>query len=134
MDIENKIRTYSKIVTRGDIVWLKKDLSFNLGENVQDIHRPYVVISNNTNNDLCPTINLACLSKQVGKANYPMHVLVCGNKYGLDFDSVIYVEQIITINKKEIADKIARLDAYDLKKLDKAIFIQLIDEKQTIYA
>lgn len=134
METENKLKIYNKIVTRGDIVWLRKDLSFNLGENVQDIHRPYVVISNNTNNDLCPTINLACLTKKIGKANYPMHVLIYGAKYGLDFNSVIYVEQIITINKKEIADNIARLDANDLKKLDKAIYIQLIDEKQTIFA
>lgn len=130
MEINNKPRTYT--VTRGDIVWLRKDLSINLGDNVQNINRPYVVISNNKNNDLCPTINLACLTKQTHKANYPMHVLIKGCKYGLDYDSVIYAEQLITVNKKEISDKVAMLDISDLKKLDKAIYIQLINEKRPV--
>lgn len=118
-------------VLRGDMVWLRRNLSINLGDNVQSIDRPYIVISNDTNNALCPTINLACLSKQVHKADYPMHVLIDGTKYGLEYDSVIYVEQIITVNKKEIAEKIARLDSEDLDKLDNAIYIQLINEKKS---
>ena len=57
-----------------------------------------------------------------------MHVLIKGEKYGLGFDSVIYAEQIITVNKNELKDRIARLDEEDLRNLDKAIYIQLINE------
>lgn len=124
MGTTNKINN----ILRGDIVWPDKSMSFELGDNVQDITRPYVVISNNTNNALCPTVNLACLTKKTEKANYPMHVLIKGEKYGMKYDSVIYVEQIITINKSNIFRKFARLDKEDLKKLDKAIYIQLINE------
>lgn len=129
---ENKSKTYN--VIRGNIVWLKRDISINLGKNVQDIDRPYIVISNNINNtnDRCPIVNLACLSKKTDKAYYPMHVLINGKKYGMDFDSVIYVEQLITINKEMISDRVASLDDEDLKRLDRAIIVQLIDAKQPV--
>lgn len=123
-------------IVRGDIFWLNKDLSLNLGDNVQYLDRPYIVISNNLNNSnpKSPIINMACLTKQVSKAHYPMHVLIEGKKYGLDYDSVICTEQVITVNKKELKDRIATLDDEDLKKLNQAIIIQFINEKGTIFA
>ena len=130
MDTTTKMKTYK--VVRGEIIWLKKDISINLGSNVQDMDRPYVVISNNINNgnDDCPIINIACLTKKVSKSNYPMHVLIQGDKYGLNFDSVICAEQVMTVNKDLISDSIAVLDAEDIKKLDRAIAVQLICERQ----
>jgi mRNA interferase MazF len=118
-------------VRRGDIIWLKDDISINLGDNVQDTSRPYIVISNDKNNrnNRCPIVNLACLTKQTHKANFPMHVLISGEKYGLDFDSVIYAEQLITVNKSMIQNKIASLDKEDLKRVNRAIYIQVINEK-----
>lgn len=114
---------------RGDIVWLNDNLSIRLGRNVQSISRPYVVISNNTNNKFSPTVNLACLSKQTKKSNYPMHVLLDKRKYNLEFDSVIFAEQIMTVNKNEIVEVVDSLDNEDLAKLNKALYIQLITEK-----
>lgn len=115
---------------RGDLIWLSKDLEINLGKNVQDIDRPFVIISNNINNAKCPTVNIACLSKQVSKAKYPMHVFVEKQKYGLDYDGVIYTEQVLTVNKNKIREKIGSLDDEDLEKLNSAIYIQLIDENK----
>lgn len=116
-------------VKRGDIVWLNEGSKIDLGENVQFLDRPYLIISNDLNNRYSPTINVASLSKNINKANYPMHVLLNRNKYNLDYDSIVLVEQIITVNKNRIDNKIASLDKEDLQKLDKAIFIQLIDAK-----
>ena len=128
--------TKNRKIVRGDIFWLNKELSLNLGKNVQFLDRPYVVISNNVNNsnEKSPIVNMACLTKQVSKSKYPMHVLIDGKKYVLDYDSVICTEQVITVNKQELKDRIATLDNDDLERLNKAIAIQLINEKGIILA
>lgn len=117
-------------VRRGDIIWLKKNTPiFNIGENVQYPTRPYIVVSNNKNNDKAPTVNLACISKQVKKANYPMHVFLDKNKYDLQYDSVVYAEQLCTVNKSYIKEIVSSLDAEDMKKFNRALYIQVINEK-----
>lgn len=120
-------------VKRGDIVWLKSEIPYyELGGSVQSIDRPYMVISNNINNKKCPTVNLASISKQIRKSSYPMHVFLDKNKYNLKYDSVIFAEQVITVPKNYIAEITSSLDSKDLKRLNKAIFIQLIDESCNI--
>lgn len=114
---------------RGDIVWLSKYLRMNLGANVHDLDRPYVIISNNKNNKLCPTVNLAAVTKQVQKSNYPMHVFLNKEEYELEYDSLICTEQVITVNQCEITDKIMSLSKKDIDRLNTAIYIQLIDVK-----
>lgn len=117
-------------VRRGDIIWLKKDTPlFNIGENVQHPNRPYIVVSNNKNNDKAPTVNLACISKQVKKANYPMHVFLDKNKYDLQYDSVVYAEQLCTVNKSYIKEIVSSLDQKDMKKFNRALYVQVINEK-----
>lgn len=116
-------------IKRGDIVWLDSSVHIDLGKNVQDINRPYVIISNNMNNRLAPTVNIACLTKQDSKAKYPMHVLLEKKKYNLEYNSVIYLEQILTVNTEKITDYVCSLDCDDMKKLNKAIYVQLISEK-----
>ena len=117
-------------VRRGDIVWLKEKVPyFSMGENVQHTDRPYIVISNNINNSKAPTVNLACISKQIKKANYPMHVFLDKKKYKLNYDSVVFAEQICTVNKSYIKEVVSSLDNTDMKKFNKAIYVQVIDEK-----
>lgn len=117
-------------VKRGDIIWLDENTPFfNAGENVQHKNRPYIVISNNKNNDKAPTVNLACISKQVKKANYPMHVFLDKKKYNLEYDSVVYAEQLCTVNKCYVKEIVASLDSIDMKKFNRALYIQVIDEK-----
>ena len=121
------------IVKRGDIVWLNEEIPYyELGGSVQSIGRPYIVISNNTNNTLAPTINVASISKQIRKSNYPMHVYLDKEKYGLEYNSVVFTEQVMTIPKDFIKTKIGSLDKEDMAKLNKAIFIQMIDETFTV--
>lgn len=116
-------------VKRGDIIWLKKECLFSfLGKNVQFSNRPYIVLSNNENNNKCPTINIAAITKQVNKANYPMHVFIDKDKYRLKYDSVILLEQVLTINKSLVKDIKASLDEEDMLKFNRAVYIQMIDE------
>ena len=121
---QNEDSTYLK----GDVIWLKEDASINLGKNVQDINRPFVIVSNNTNNRFAPTVNIACLTKQINKCNYPMHVLLKGEDYNFDYNFIICTEQIITVNKDFISNKKFCLKKEDLNKLNKALSIQLINE------
>lgn len=121
---QNEDSTYLK----GDVIWLKEDASINLGKNVQDINRPFVIVSNNTNNRFAPTVNIACLTKQVDKCKYPMHVLLNGKDYNFDYNFIICTEQIITVNKDFISNKKFSLKKDDLTKLNKALSIQLINE------
>lgn len=117
-------------VRRGDIIWLDKEIICQvLGENVQDLNRPYLVISNNTNNEKAPTIVIVSISSKTRKANYPMHVYLSKKKYtNLSFNSIALVEQVKTINKNFIVEVSDRLDDEDIKKLNRAVFIQYIDE------
>lgn len=118
-------------VKRGDIIWLDPNMPYTmLGDNVQDLERPYMVISNDLNNENCPTINIVSISKQVKKSKYPMHVFLDKKKYkGLRHNSVILVEQIKTVNKCYVKEVVGTLDYKDMKKLNKATYIQFIDYK-----
>lgn len=116
-------------VKRGDIIWLKDDVPFNeFGGSVQNIERPYVVISNDINNKRCSTINIASISKAINKAAYPMHVYLDKNKYNLKYHSVIFTEQVKTIPKIYIKEIVATLDKQDTKRLNQAIYVQMINE------
>lgn len=116
-------------VRRGDIVWLEeKTPIFILGKNVQYRCRPYIVISNNINNRNCPTVNLAAISKNIDKADYPMHVYLDKNKYKLKYDSIVLTEQVCTVNKEYIKEIKSSLDNEDMIKFNRALYIQLLDE------
>ena len=57
-----------------------------------------------------------------------MHVYLDKNKYGLKYNSVVFTEQVKTIPKKYIKENIASLDKEDIKKLNQAVYIQMINE------
>lgn len=113
---------------RGDIISLK-DVTYDLGKNVQAKKRLYVVISNNKNNKKAPIINIASLSTRTQKSYYPMHVELNKNNYKcFRRDNIILVEQVLTVNKDKVKEKVTTLNEKDLNKLNKAIVIQMIDE------
>lgn len=115
---------------RGDLIWLKKNpfaVDTDILLNVQSENRPYLIVSNNENNSKSPTINIVAVTKQTKKDKYPMHFKLDKDKYNLKFDSVVLAEQIRTVNKDKVDEVITSLDAEDLKKLDKVIYIQYID-------
>lgn len=131
MKLKNSKKEQQVKIKRGDIVSLKRNTIYeSLGSHIQDINRLYLVVSNNVNNARSPIVALVSLSRQIQKANYPMHALINKDKYeNLEYDNVILAEQLKIVDKKYIKTKIASLDEEDMAALNRCIYIQYIDEK-----
>ena len=95
------------MVKRGDIFYA--DLSPVVGSEQGGI-RPVLVIQNDIGNKYSPTIIIAAITSQINKAKLPTHVEITGQEYGLPKDSVVLLEQIRTIDKKRLREKIGRFD------------------------
>ncbi len=87
--------------------------------------RPVLVIQNNIGNRFSPTVIVAAITAQIQKAKLPTHVEISADKYGFERDSVILLEQIRTIDKQRLTDKITQLDSQMMDKIDKALEISL---------
>ena len=95
------------IVKRGDIYYA--DLSPVIGSEQGGI-RPVLVVQNDVGNKYSPTVIAAAITSQINKAKLPTHIEVNAQMYGLSKDSVILLEQVRTIDKKRLKEKIGRLD------------------------
>ncbi len=109
-------------ITRGDIYFA--DLSPVVGSE-QGGQRPVLVIQNNVGNKYSPTIIVAAITSQLSKAKIPTHVELPSSKYHLPKDSVVLLEQIRTIDKRRLGDKVCQVDMMKMKQVDKAILISL---------
>lgn len=110
------------IVKRGDIYYA--DLRPVLGSEQGGI-RPVLIIQNDTGNKHSPTVICAAITSQMNKAKLPTHVEVDAHKYQIVKDSVILLEQLRTIDKKRLKDKVCHLDGEILTKVDKALLVSL---------
>ena len=110
------------IVQRGDIFYA--DLSPVIGSEQGGV-RPVVVIQNNVGNKYSPTIIIAAITSQINKAKLPTHIEIKGQEYGLPKDSVVLLEQIRTIDKKRLREKIGRFDSKVMKPIDDALAISI---------
>lgn len=95
------------IVKRGDIYYA--DLSPVVGSEQGGV-RPVLVIQNDVGNKYSPTVIAAAITSQINKAKMPTHIELKALDYGLLKDSVILLEQIRTIDKKRLREKIGHLD------------------------
>lgn len=84
-----------------------------------------LVIQNNIGNRFSPTVIVAAITAQIQKAKLPTHVEIDAEKYGFERDSVILLEQIRTIDKQRLTDKITQLDSTMMGKIDKSLEISL---------
>ena len=107
-------------VKRGDIYYA--DLSPVVGSEQGGI-RPVLVIQNDVRNKYSPTVIAAAITSKIIKAKMPTHIELSANEYGLNKDSVILLEQIRTIDKRRLREKIGKLDELMMKSVDKALFI-----------
>ncbi len=106
-------------VKRGDIYYA--DLSPVIGSEQAGV-RPIVIVQNDIGNKFSPTIiGIAITSKQ--KARLPTHIEIEGTKYGLDKDSVILAEQIRTLDKRRLKEKVGTIDDKTMEKIQRAIEI-----------
>ncbi|MCL6454096.1 MAG: type II toxin-antitoxin system PemK/MazF family toxin [Alicyclobacillus sp.] len=109
-------------VKRGDIFFA--DLSPVVGSE-QGGFRPVLIIQNDIGNRFSPTVIVAAITAQIQKAKLPTHVEVQAREGGLERDSVILLEQIRTIDKQRLTDKITHLDAEMMRRVDEGLQISL---------
>ncbi len=114
------------VVKRGDIFYA--DLSPVVGSE-QGGTRPVLVVQNDVGNKFSPTVIISAITSKINKAKLPTHIEISAEEYGLSKDSVILLEQIRTIDKKRLREKIGRLDDELMEEVDKALSISfgLID-------
>ncbi|AEF16474.1 transcriptional modulator of MazE/toxin, MazF [Thermoanaerobacterium xylanolyticum LX-11] len=110
------------IVKRGDILYA--DLSPVIGSEQGGV-RPVLVIQNDIGNKYSPTVIVSAITSQINKAKLPTHVEINGTEYGLNKDSVILLEQIRTIDKKRLREKIGHFDQDMMEKVNEALQISL---------
>lgn len=109
-------------VKRGDIFYA--DLSPVIGSEQGGI-RPVIIIQNDIGNKYSPTIIIAAITSQINKAKLPTHVEISSEEYGLNKDSVVLLEQIRTIDKKRLKEKIGHMTEKDINKVDEALIVSL---------
>ena len=80
--------------------------------------RPVLIIQNDIGNKYSPTVIVAAITSQINKAKLPTHIEISAHEYGLNKDSVILLEQIRTIDKKRLREKIGCLDKNMMLKVD----------------
>jgi mRNA interferase MazF len=110
------------IVKRGDVYFA--DLSPVVGSEQGGV-RPVLVIQNDIGNRFSPTVIIAAITAQIQKAKLPTHVEIDAKRYGFERDSVILLEQIRTIDKQRLTDKITHLDDEMMEKVNEALQISL---------
>lgn len=84
-----------------------------------------LVIQNDIGNRFSPTVIIAAITAQIQKAKLPTHVEIIAEEHGFDRDSVILLEQIRTIDKQRLTDKITHLDEEMMAKVDEGLQISL---------
>ncbi len=108
------------IVKRGDIFYA--DLSPVVGSE-QGGMRPVLIVQNDTGNKHSPTVIAAAITSQTGKAKLPTHIELSGQSVGLSRDSVILLEQIRTLDKSRLREKMGKLDGETMTRVDNAIAV-----------
>ena len=108
------------IVKRGDIFYA--DLSPVVGSE-QGGTRPVLVVQNDVGNKYSPTVIAAAITSRTNKAQLPTHIEIDAARYGLNKDSVILLEQVRTIDKKRLREKIGKLDEVQMIKVNDALSI-----------
>lgn len=110
------------IVRRGDIYFA--DLSPVVGSEQGGI-RPVLIVQNDVGNKYSPTVICAAITSQMNKAKLPTHIALCAATYALPKDSVVLLEQIRTIDKQRLKEKICRLDPPMMLRVDQSLLISL---------
>lgn len=107
---------------RGDVYYA--DLRPVIGSEQGGI-RPVLIIQNDVGNRHSPTVICAAITSKMNKAKLPTHIELSTANYDMDKDSVVLLEQLRTIDKKRLKDKVCHLDSQIMQKVNKALKISL---------
>lgn len=118
------------IVKRGDIYYA--DLRPVVGSEQGGV-RPVLIIQNDVGNKHSPTVICAAITSRMNKAKLPTHIELEASKYGIVKDSVILLEQIRTIDKSRLKEKVCHLEDDIIPRIDRALMLSLSLEKAKQY-
>lgn len=107
-------------IKRGDIYYA--DLSPVIGSEQGGL-RPVLIVQNDVGNKYSPTVIAAAITSKMSKAKLPTHIDVFASQVGLAKDSVILLEQIRTIDKKRLKEKMGHLDDSVMTEVNDAITV-----------
>lgn len=109
-------------VKRGDIYYA--DLSPVVGSEQGGI-RPVLIVQNDVGNKFSPTVIAAAITSQRFKTEMPTHIQVNAHGCGLTKDSIILLEQVRTLDKKRLKEKMGNLDERDMHRVNHALSVSL---------
>ena len=107
-------------VKRGDIYYA--DLSPVVGSEQGGV-RPVLIVQNDTGNKHSPTVIAAAITSQINKARLPTHIELGAQSFGLTKDSVVLLEQIRTIDKRRLKERMGQIDETLMNRVDNAIAV-----------
>ena len=110
------------VIKRGDIFYA--DLRPVVGSEQGGV-RPVLIIQNDTGNKHSPTVICAAITSKMNKAKLPTHVEIDSKRYDMIKDSVILLEQLRTIDKARLKDKVCHLDNEIITKVNEALITSL---------
>ena len=110
------------IVKKGDLYFA--DLSPVVGSEQGGV-RPVLVVQNDVGNKYSPTIIVAAVTSQTGKAKLPTHVELAATQGGLSKNSVVLLEQLRTIDKRRLKEHIGTLSDNQIPDVDAALGVSL---------
>ena len=113
-------RSVDTNVRRGDIYYA--DLSPVVGSEQGGV-RPVLIVQNDTGNRHSPTVIAAAITSQTGKARLPTHISLAAMSCGLPKDSVVLLEQVRTLDKKRLREKMGHVEENVMEKVDLAIAV-----------
>jgi mRNA interferase MazF len=118
-------------IKRGDIYYA--DLSPVVGSEQGGV-RPVLIVQNDVGNRYSPTVIAAAITSQRDKTKLPTHIQVGTDNSGLAKDSIVLLEQVRTIDKQRLKERMGRLDADSMHRVNQALSVSfgLGDEEQPV--
>lgn len=110
------------MIKRGELYYA--DLSPVVGSEQGGV-RPVLVVQNDVGNKYSPTIIAAAVTSKINKAKLPTHIELNAAEYGLSKDSVVLLEQIRTLDKRRLKERIGVLPTATMQRVNDALLISL---------
>ena len=109
-------------IKRGELYYA--DLSPVIGSEQGGV-RPVLVVQNDVGNKYSPTVIAAAVTSKIDKAKLPTHIELSAREYGLSKDSVVLLEQIRTLDKTRLKERIGQVSADKMRKINEALLVSL---------